>query len=138
MAGGITVRYQGQLRCEATREKTGQTVLTDIVADHGGRGEQFTPVELVSAALGACVMSMVAIVAERHGVDVSTMEVRTDMQMASTPNRRISAIQATVQMPAAAGADPILRQKLEAAANTCPVKNSLHPDVQVKIDFVYA
>jgi putative redox protein len=137
MAVETDVRYQGQLRFQATRKKTGQTVLTDVTADHGGRDEHFTPVGLVAAALGACIGTMVAVVAERSGLDVSTMQVHTSMEMAAPPARRIGTIKATVHIPSAAEASPAVRQKLEAAAHTCPVKNSLHPDLGVEIKFVY-
>ena len=125
----------GQLRCEARKESTGQTVRTDISSVYGGLGEHFSPTELVTAGLGACLMGVTAIVAQRNGLDVSSMRTRLEMEMTSSPARRIASIKAVVTLPQ--DVPEPLRQKLAAAANVCPVKNSLHPDVRVDLEFVY-
>jgi uncharacterized OsmC-like protein len=101
MANGIGVAYKGKLRCEATLQKTGKTVVTDVGADHGGLGEFFSPVELVGGALGTCAMSMVALVAERGGFDVSSMRSEVQLEMVSSPVRRIGAAHVTITRPAA-------------------------------------
>jgi len=137
MASEITLRYQGQLRCVATREKTGQVVQTDVTAEHGGLDEHFSPVELVSAALASCVSGVMAIVAKRNGVDLTAMQTHVRMEMVTSPVRRIGSISLTVRMPSGIGISDVVRRKLEAAAGACPVKNSLHPDVRVDIEFVY-
>jgi putative redox protein len=137
MASNITLRYQGQMRCEATREKTGQVVHTDVTADHGGLDEYFSPLELASAAVASCVSSVMAIVAKRNGVDLAGMQTQVDMEMAASPVNRIGSITLTVRVPHGQGISDIVRKKLEAAAGACPVKNSLSPEVRVTIDFIY-
>ncbi len=137
MASEITVRYQGQLRCEATREKTGKIVHTDVGADHGGLNDHFSPIELAVAALGTCVMSMAAVVAERNEINVAGMMVQASFEMATAPARRIGSIKLTVRLPNAGAISESGRQKVEAAARACPVKNSLHPDIKVEMEFVY-
>jgi putative redox protein len=137
MADEITVRYQDHLRCEATRNKTGKTVLTDVTADHGGLDDNFSPVELAAAALGACTMSVMSLVAERSGVNIAGMQIEESFEMVSTPSHRIGAFKLIVQLPNAGAISESVRQKIEAAARACPVKNSLHPDIKVDLEFVY-
>ena len=112
-------------------------VHTDVPAEHGGRGECFSPPELASAALGTCLMSVVAIVAERNGLDVSKMNADLTMEMTASPASRIGSIKAVIRLPDAKDVSDAVRQKLEAAANACPVKNSLHPDINVSVEFIY-
>jgi putative redox protein len=111
-------------------------VCTDVPSNLGGLGELFSPTDLVSAALGTCVMSMVGVVAERNGVDVSKMSVDLTAEMARSPSR-VGSITAVLKLPEAKGLSETVRQKLEAAADTCPVKNSLRPDTKVNLKFVY-
>jgi putative redox protein len=111
-------------------------VRTDAPADMGGRGEYYSPTELIPAALGTCVMSMMGVVAERNGVDISGMNVDVRMEMARSPSR-IGSITAVVKLPDAKGVSETVRQKMEVAADTCPVKRSLHPDTKVTLEFVY-
>ena len=136
MAVETDVRYQGQLRFQATRKKTGQTVLTDVTADHGGRDEHFTPVELVAAALVACIGTMVAVVAERSGLDVSTMQVHTSMEMAAPPAASERLRQPCKYLVPLMPHRPFAKS-WKRRRDTCPVKNSLHPDLGVEIEFVY-
>jgi putative redox protein len=134
MGAELDIRYEGQFRCEAARKSTGQIVCTDVSADHGGRDEMFSPTELATAALGTCIMSMLAVVAERSGADISGAKINLVMEMASAPVRRIGSIKAKVNLP---GAPESIRQKLEAAAGSCPVKSSFHPDVKISLEFDY-
>ncbi len=133
----ISVRYQGKLRCEATRVNTGESVRTDVGASHGGLDQCFSPIELAAAALGTCVTSVMAILAERNGVDLAPLEISVRTQMTSAPVRRIGAIGLTLRFPNGASISEVVRKKLEATANACPVKHSLHPDIHVTLEFVY-
>jgi putative redox protein len=135
MAETIRVAYEGHLRCKAGRGASGQAVLTDVDAEHGGQGEYLTPVEMTVAALGACAISMLSLVAERDGIDVSGARATADFEMATAPPRRIGAVRLTLHLP---GSVPeAKRAKLEAAAKACPVRNSLHPDVWLDLAFAY-
>lgn len=137
MPSEITVRYQGHLRCEATREKTGRTVQTDVPIEHGGLDDCFSPTELVAVALASCVSSTIAMVAARNGIDLGDMQVHVNMQMTSTPVRRIGSIRLAFQIPHGQAIDAVVRKKLEAAASACPVKNSISTNVRVTIEFAY-
>jgi putative redox protein len=137
MTPTITVRHQGQLRCEAKRDKSGQVVYTDVTADHGGLDEYFSPIELTAAAVACCVSSVMGIVAKRSEVDLSGMEIKVGLEMAAGSPRRIGSIHLSVHIPNGQAIPGPVRQKLEAAAYACPVKNSLSPEVQVAFEFIY-
>ena len=131
----VTVRYQGQLRCEAEHGPSKSRVLTDAPVDNHGKGEAFSPTDLVAAALPSCMMTIMGIVAERHGVDLSGMHARTEKEMSKEPPRRIASLRTVITVPLAA--DHPHREALENAAHTCPVHKSLHPDLLAPIEFVY-
>src|SRR5919107_64530 len=119
-----TARYAGQLRTEATHVASGNVIQTDAPTDNFGRGEAFSPTDLVSTALGSCMMTVMGIVAERHQLDLvgSTFSIKKHMST-DTP-RRIAQIDVTLTMPAALS--PNDRALLERTAQTCPVALSLH------------
>ncbi|TGD81680.1 OsmC family protein [Hymenobacter wooponensis] len=129
-----TARYAGHLRTEATHVASGNTILTDAPVDNHGRGEAFSPTDLVSAALGSCMMTIMGIVAERHQVDLTGVTYDVTKHMAAEP-RRIRQIDVTFQMPATLPEKE--RTILENAARTCPVALSLNPEIQQEVRFVY-
>lgn len=128
-------RYAGDLRCEATHGPSGASLLTDAPADNMGRGESFSPTDLVGTALGTCIVTTMAIVAKRRGIDFSGVRFRVEKHMVTEPARRIGRLPVTVHLPAKLTAEE--RIILERAAHTCPVSRSLHPDVEATIGFVY-
>lgn len=131
----IEGRYAGQLGCEATHGPSGSVLRTDAPKDNMGRGEAFSPTDLVATALATCVVTTIAIFAQRRGFDVSSMTFRIEKHMATDPVRRIGSLPLTVVMPASL--TPEQRELCERAAHTCPVKKSLHPDVKTEITFEY-
>jgi len=133
----VTIRtvYEGGLRCRATHGPSGTMVVTDAPVDNHGRGESFSPTDLVATALGACMMTIMGIVAERHAIDLSGMTVETRKEMTASPPRRIAALPTTITIPLPP--DHPHRQLLEQAAHTCPVAKSIHPDVAVPVEFVW-
>ena len=128
-------RYVGDLRTEAKHGPSGATVVTDAPADNMGRGEAFSPTDLVGTALGTCILTTMAIVAKRRGIDFSTARFRVEKHMATDPVRRIGRLPVTIYVPATLDAES--RIVLERAAHTCPVHKSLHPDIEKPIHFVY-
>lgn len=133
----ITARYTGSLGCHAVHGPSGTTIETDAPVDNGGRGESFSPTDLVATALGTCVMTICGLVAQRHGINLDGMMVEVEKCMAAEPVRRIAALPTTVRIPAAAITDPSDRSRVEAAARKCPVHASLHPDIDAEIRFEY-
>lgn len=129
-----TARYAGQLRTEATHTASGNTIHTDAPVDNHGRGEAFSPTDLVSAALGSCMMTIMGIVAERQELDLTGVTWSVTKHMAADP-RRISGIDVAFRMPA--GLTDKQRATLENAARTCPVALSLNPEIRQSVQFSY-
>ena len=130
-----TARYAGHLRTEATHDASGNIIQTDAPVDNHGRGEAFSPTDLVSTALGSCMMTVMGIVAERHSWNLVGSTFAVQKHMSTEAPRRIAQIDVTFTLPAAL--TPTERTLLERAAHTCPVGLSLHPDVRQKIVFEY-
>lgn len=132
----MTLRYSGQLRTQGTHIASGNTVVTDAPVDNNGRGEAYSPTDLVCSALGSCMMTIMGIVADRNTIELTDMTMAITKKMAADP-RRISQIILEVQMPAREFSDKE-KAMLENAARTCPVALSLHPDIQQTVMFHYA
>ena len=135
MKNTATARYAGHLRTEATHAASGNVIQTDAPVDNHGRGEAFSPTDLVSTALGSCMMTVIGIVAERHNWDLVGSTFAVLKHMSTEPPRRIAQIDVTFALPATLA--PQERTLLERAAHTCPVGLSLHPDVRQNIVFEY-
>lgn len=130
----MTAFYTGEKHCELKHGPSGSSLETDAPRDNHGRGERFSPTDLVAAALASCVLTTMAIMAERDGVELKGASARVGKEMSPQP-RRISRLPLTVTMPSGIAADQ--RRRLEAAAYACPVHKSLSSDVEIKIDFIY-
>ncbi len=131
----MNVVYAGNLRCRLTHGPSGSTVETDAPKDNLGKGECFSPTDLVGAGLAACILTTMAIVAKRDGVPFEGARAEVSKEMAAAPTRRIGALPVKVGMPKSV---PLgYRAKLENAARACPVGQSLHPDVRVDLSFDY-
>ena len=139
MAVEIDIVYEGQLRCAATHGPSGAKLATDAPVDNHGKGESFSPTDLVATALGACVMTIMGIVAERNQIDLTGTRIHVTKEMVQQPIRRIGRLPVTVTIPAdkAAKVAAADRTKLETAARHCPVHQSLHPDIDSPIEFVW-
>lgn len=131
----IEVTYQGELRCQATHGPSGTTLVTDAPVDNHGKAESFSPTDLVAAAMGSCIATIMGIVAEREQVDLSGMRITVQKEMSADPPRRIARLSARIVMPRPLEAK--LRLKLENAAKTCPVHQTLQGKVEMPIEFVY-
>jgi len=129
----IQIAYQGQLRCRAVHGPSGTALETDAPADNMGKGEKFSPTDLVATALGTCILTILGIQARKRGLDLGPAAATVRKEMTADPVRRIGRLSVTVRVPADLPEEE--RRRLEAAAHTCPVGMSLHPDVQVAIDF---
>lgn len=131
----IDITYQGGLRCLAVHGPSGTQLATDAPTDNHGRGESFSPTDLVATALGTCIVTLMGIAAERKGIDLRGTTVQVEKIMATAPARRIGRLETVVTLPRKLAPDE--RKLLETAALGCPVKKSLHPDVEIDLRFVY-
>lgn len=138
MAVEIDAVYAGELRVDATHGPSGASLQTDAPTDNGGKGASFSPTDLVATALGTCVITILGLIAERHGLDLKGTRVQVKKEMITAPLRRIGALRTVVTVPAGAVEDQSMRDRMEAAAHKCPVHQSLHPDIDAPIEFVYA
>ena len=128
-----TVEYVGDLRTKATHLKSGDVVTTDAPTDNQGKGEAFSPTDLVSAALSSCMMTIMGQVAVREGVNINGLKTEVVKVMTANP-RKIAEIKITFSHPDLKATD-IQKQKLMNAARTCPVALSLSEGLQQTIAF---
>jgi putative redox protein len=129
----IQIGYEGDLRCRATHGPSGSTLATDAPADNMGRGEAFSPTDLVATALGTCMITTMGIVAQRNSIDLRNATARVTKEMTTTGPRRIARLAVTIHIPGEFTDEQ--KQKLQNAAMTCPVHKSLHPDVAAPVEF---
>ena len=127
--------YKGNLRTEALHIKSGQIIITDAPIDNQGKGEAFSPTDLLSASLGSCMLTVMGIAARTHHIDMDGAAIGITKLMASNP-RKVSEIIIEFKMPGKNYSD---KEKviLEKAALTCPVALSLNPDIKQTIHFSY-
>lgn len=127
--------YQGELHTEATHLRSGNQIVTDAPVDNNGKGEAFSPTDLVATALGSCMVSIMGIKSNQMNLDITGTTVEITKIMASEP-RRISEVQVLITLPHSNFTDKE-RKILEKAAIHCPVAKSLHPDLVQKVEFTY-
>ena len=130
----ITGRYLGNKRVELKHGPTGSTIITDAPKDNNGEGTTFSPTDLVAAALGSCMLTVMSIVAERDGVSLAGTHFEVTKAMVDQP-RRIGALPVVIHLPRALSAEQ--RAKYERVAKTCPVHHSINPMIEAEIGFVY-
>ena len=127
--------YQNNLRTESEHIASGEKIITDAPVDNNGKGEAFSPTDLVATALGSCMITIMAISANKYDIDVSGTNASVKKIMGSDP-RRISEISIDINMNK--NIEEKDRKRLERAALACPVHKSLHPDLEKKIRFIYS
>ena len=137
MAVDIDIVYEGGLHCRAEHRPSKASFVTDAPVDNGGRGESFSPTDLVATGLGCCLMTIMGIVAKQRNIDLEGTKVHVVKEMTSKPVRRIASLKVTIRIPNGSAIAPEDRVRLENGARTCPVHQSLHPDVAMPIEFVY-
>lgn len=131
----IKIEYTGDLHCKLTHGPSGSVIETDAPRDNQGKGEAFSPTDMVAGALGACMLTVMGIVAKRHGIDMRGAHAEVVKEMAAAPVRRIAKLPLVITLPASLSSKDKLM--LETAAATCPVHKSLHPDIEVVLQFKY-
>lgn len=127
----ITGEYEGDLHCVAKHEPSGNTLVTDAPKDNQGRGEAFSPTDLVATALGTCIATTMAISARKHGLDLKGVRFEVIKEMSTDAPRRIVKLATQIWMPIPQSHPQAV--SLERAAHLCPVHQSLHPSVEKPI-----
>jgi putative redox protein len=130
-----TLQYLGQLRCQATHSPSKSQFITDAPVDNHGRGESFSPTDLVVTALASCVVTTMGIAAENDHVSLEGTKAYAEKHMSTDTPRRIVRIVLRVDFPG--GIPASYRSHLEHIAHTCPVQKSIHPDIAVDLELRY-
>ncbi len=128
------VIYAGNLRTTATHLSSGTVIETDAPVDNQGKGERFSPTDIVATAAASCMFTLMAIAARVHHIDVEGMECTVEKNMIAAP-RKIGTIKIDVHFTQQQQYSDKEKQILEQAALTCPVFLSLHPDVEKAVSF---
>ena len=132
----MDIKYEGQLRCVALHGPSGNVISTDAPKDNQGRGEAFSPTDLVAAALGTCMLTLAGIYAQRHNLDITGASAHVTKEMVAAPIRRIGKLNVSITLPNTVPEEH--RQLMEKAANSCPVSQSLHPDIEKIVKYIYS
>lgn len=139
MGVSIDVTYQGGLHCEAMHGPSKRKLDTDAPVDNNGRGESFSPTDLLATAFATCMVTVMNIAAKKHDLDLVGMTAHVQKEMIADPRRRVNSLHTTITIPASVGAkaSPEVRKALENAALTCPVQESLLPAIARNVTFVW-
>jgi uncharacterized OsmC-like protein len=129
----ISIKYLGDLQCEARHEPSGTVITTDAPVDNEGRGESFSPTDLAATSLGACMLTIMGIAARKQGVNLGDTQVKVLKEMTAQPPRRIAKVTVVFTIPLPASHEK--RAMLEEAARNCPVHLSLDPGVEQDMRF---
>jgi putative redox protein len=130
----IKILYTGHLHTECSHE-SGAVIATDAPKDNGGKGESFSPTDLVGTALASCMLTLMGLAAKKLGVEFRDASATVEKTMAPDAPRRIGKL--SVHIRVRMELEPAVRAKLEQAALTCPVHASLHPSLQQEIHFAW-
>ena len=128
------VTYEGRLRTKARHIQSGNSIVTDAPVDNQGKGEAFSPTDLVATALASCMLTIMGIVAERNSIELKGTTAEVEKIMGTMP-RKISEIKIKILFNKSF--DKKTKRKLESAALACPVCNSLNKNLEESIKFIY-
>ena len=127
--------YEGELHCSAKHGPSGAVIQTDAPVDNHGKGEAFSPTDLVGTAMGTCMLTIMGIFAQQREIDITGATVKVTKEMTAELPRMIARLCTTIEVPLEEVHPQ--RKALEAAALGCPVHRSLHPNVEKPVDFVW-
>lgn len=130
------IRYTGELRTEAVHLSSGERILTDAPKDNQGKGEAFSPTDLMATSLGCCAVTIMGITAGKEGIRLGEIEMVVEKHMAADP-RRVKKVVIKMMIKDSGNLTDLHKKVLENAALNCPVSKSLHPDLEQKFIFEY-
>ena len=126
--------YKGALRTEAKHLQSNTVIETDAPVDNQGKGERFSPSDLLATSLGSCMLTIMGIKARDMNISLDGTQVSIQKNMKSEP-RRVGGIDVRFDFPSNLQLDEKQKTILEKAALTCPVAKSIHPDIEMNVDF---
>jgi putative redox protein len=130
----IKVNYLGELRTEAEHLKSKEKIITDAPPDNNGKGEAFSPSDLVCSSLASCMITIMGMVAQRENLDIKGLSAEVTKVMVANP-RKISEIKIDFFMPGNVSLSEKQKELLKRAAHTCPVALSIHPEIKQIVSF---
>ena len=128
------VNYLGNLRTECVHVSSNNRIVTDAPKDNNGKGEAFSPTDLVASSLSSCILTVMGIVSMRIKYNLTNTKSSVKKIMGDNPRRIVEIV---VRIEFSESADPTTRSKIEKAALNCPVAKSLHPDIKQNISFIW-
>lgn len=131
----IKTTYEGGLECVNVHVPSESICITDAPVDNNGRGRSFSPTDLLAAALGSCMATIMGIVADRKGIDLKGMKITVGKHISEEQPRRVSRLEVRVEMPISENHPE--RKVLESSALSCPVRQSIHSEIQVPIEWCW-
>ena len=131
----VRTTYLGDLRTDSTHLQSGNKLITDAPTDNMGKGEAFSPTDLLATATGSCILTTMAIVAQRDEIELTGSEVEVTKIMTQTPPRRVARLEINLKMKSNIALSPEQIVKLQNTAHKCPVSLSLHPEVEQVLTF---
>lgn len=129
------IEYLGELRTRSTHLRSGEQIVTDAPPDNQGKGAYFSPTDMLANSLGTCMITLMGIAANNHGIELGSIQAGIIKEMASNP-RRVSRIAVSLTVEDKNFTEKE-KQILEVAALTCPVAKSIHPDIDQDVSFKY-
>ncbi|HSY60928.1 MAG TPA: OsmC family protein [Cytophaga sp.] len=131
----MTAEYMGELRTNGTHIKSGKTIVTDAPTDNNGKGDAYSPTDLVSAALCNCMITIMGITANRENIPLTGIKATIEKIMTAQPPRKIAKIKIDFMHPSPELLNAKQADLLKHAAHTCPVALSLHPEIVQEVAF---
>ena len=129
-----SIFYEGKLRCRSTHLQSGTVIESDAPTDNHGKGEKFSPTDLLCVSLGTCIITTIAIKATDLNIDLKYTTIEVTKHMLNDP-RRVGQVDVNVKFPGLFTVDEKDKVVLEKTGNNCPVAKSIHPDIKVNIDY---
>jgi putative redox protein len=129
-----TIIYKGELRCNATHNQSGTVIETDAPTDNRGKGERFSPTDLLCVSLGTCIVTTMGIKAIDMGIQLDGTTLQIQKHMLSEP-RRVGKIEITLSFPSSLQLSEKDKTILQRVGDNCPVQKSIHPDLQTLISY---
>lgn len=129
-----SIIYKGHLRTNATHLQSQSVIETDAPTDNHGKGERFSPTDLVATALGSCMLTIMGIKAGEMNIDLTGVKIDIQKHMKADP-RRIGGVDVIFTFPSSLNLSEKEKTILQNAALTCPVAKSLHPDISQNVSF---
>jgi putative redox protein len=133
----IDVAYRGQLRCTAKHGPSGMTLTTDAPVDNKGRGEAFSPTDLLATALGSCMLTIMGIRGQERAYPLDGVRAVVKKHMSQSGPRRVAKLEVNISVPDGERLSLADRQLLEQAAHTCPVRLSILEAIEVPVTFTW-